>query len=163
MLFMTRRMRHKQKQKGMDYSAEIPFEKQPAIGFYDTSEEAARNFRAPVGKTVRELDQKKPLEDEATKRKRDRAYIAALEAGIDDALEIASQPWYIASPLPRPSPSVDDISNAEVCLQDILARIHVLEQEQREMTEAHARERKTFGVRPLARAACSSSSHLPRL
>ncbi|KAK0520520.1 Pre-mRNA-splicing factor cef1 [Tilletia horrida] len=65
-------MRHKQKQKGMDYSAEIPFEKQPAIGFYDTSEEAARHFRAPVGKTVRELDLKKPIEDEATRRKRQR-------------------------------------------------------------------------------------------
>ncbi|KAE8210814.1 hypothetical protein CF327_g5359 [Tilletia walkeri] len=74
-------MRHKQKQKGMDYSAEIPFEKQPAIGFFDTSEEAARNFRAPIGKTVRELDQKKPIEDEATKRKRQREAEAKKAAG----------------------------------------------------------------------------------
>ncbi|KAK0543312.1 Pre-mRNA-splicing factor cef1, partial [Tilletia horrida] len=74
-------MRHKQKQKGMDYSAEIPFEKQPTIGFYDTSEEAARHIRAPVGKTVRELDQKKPVEDEATKRKRQREAEAKKAAG----------------------------------------------------------------------------------
>ncbi|CAD6892087.1 unnamed protein product [Tilletia controversa] len=78
-------MRHKQKQKGMDYSAEIPFEKQPAIGFFDTSEEAARNFRAPIGKTVRELDQKKPIEDEATKRKRQREAEAKKAAGGNNA------------------------------------------------------------------------------
>ncbi|KAF8825633.1 hypothetical protein HHX47_DHR6000316, partial [Lentinula edodes] len=35
-------MRHKTKKKGMDYNADIPFEKKPAPGFYDTSEEQAR-------------------------------------------------------------------------------------------------------------------------
>ncbi|KAI5793265.1 pre-mRNA splicing factor component-domain-containing protein [Geopyxis carbonaria] len=33
----------------MDYNADIPFEKQPALGFYDTSEEAARNERQREG------------------------------------------------------------------------------------------------------------------
>ena len=31
-------MRHKTKKKGMDYNADIPFEKKPAPGFYDTSD-----------------------------------------------------------------------------------------------------------------------------
>jgi pre-mRNA-splicing factor CDC5/CEF1 len=33
----------------MDYNADIPFEKQPALGFYDTSEEIARNERQREG------------------------------------------------------------------------------------------------------------------
>ncbi|KAA8913278.1 pre-mRNA splicing factor component-domain-containing protein [Sphaerosporella brunnea] len=33
----------------MDYNADIPFEKAPALGFYDTSEEAARNERQREG------------------------------------------------------------------------------------------------------------------
>lgn len=37
----------------MDYNASIPFEKKPAIGFYDTSEEDRQNFREK-----READQK---------------------------------------------------------------------------------------------------------
>lgn len=45
--------------------ADIPFEKQPAPGFYDTSGEQAKRVAAPTGKTLREL--------EGGKRKQDRA------------------------------------------------------------------------------------------
>ncbi|BGP16966.1 hypothetical protein JCM10213_007412 [Rhodosporidiobolus nylandii] len=57
-------MRAKPKKQGMDYMADIPFEKQPAPGFYDTSEEQAKRVSAPTGKTLREL--------EGGKRKQDR-------------------------------------------------------------------------------------------
>lgn len=30
----------RRKKRGVDYNTEIPFEKKPAIGFYDTSQEA---------------------------------------------------------------------------------------------------------------------------
>jgi len=49
-------MRGKKKQKGMDYNADIPFEKQPSRGFYDTSEESTRNYQAPIGKTITALN-----------------------------------------------------------------------------------------------------------
>lgn len=66
-------MRHKSKKKGMDYNADIPFEKKPAPGFYDTSEEQARPTTAPVGQTLRRLENKrKPEEEEAERRKRQR-------------------------------------------------------------------------------------------
>ncbi|KAF5331050.1 hypothetical protein D9619_005704 [Psilocybe cf. subviscida] len=66
-------MRHKTKKKGMDYNADIPFEKKAAAGFYDTSEEQARVAAAPVGQTLRRLDNKrKPEEEEAERKKRQR-------------------------------------------------------------------------------------------
>ncbi|GAA5854168.1 hypothetical protein JCM8547_008252 [Rhodosporidiobolus lusitaniae] len=64
-------MRAKPKKQGMDYMADIPFEKQPAAGFYDTSEEQAKRVAAPTGKTLREL--------EGGKRKQDRAEDEARE------------------------------------------------------------------------------------
>lgn len=64
-------MRHKTKKKGMDYNADIPFEKKAAPGFYDTSEEQARVTSAPVGQTLRRLENKrKPEEEEAERKKR---------------------------------------------------------------------------------------------
>lgn len=66
-------MRHKTKKKGMDYNADIPFEKKPAAGFYDTSDEQARATTAPVGQTLRRLENKrKPEEEEAERKKRQR-------------------------------------------------------------------------------------------
>ncbi|KAI0253901.1 pre-mRNA splicing factor component-domain-containing protein [Lactifluus subvellereus] len=64
-------MRHKSKKRGMDYNADIPFEKKPAAGFYDTSEEQARVEAAPVGQTLRRLENKRrPEEEEAERKKR---------------------------------------------------------------------------------------------
>ncbi|GJE97929.1 pre-mRNA splicing factor component-domain-containing protein [Phanerochaete sordida] len=66
-------MRHKTKKKGMDYNADIPFEKKPAAGFYDTSDEQARETTAPVGQTLRRLENKrKPEEEDAERKKRQR-------------------------------------------------------------------------------------------
>ncbi|KAJ3554584.1 hypothetical protein NM688_g3033 [Phlebia brevispora] len=66
-------MRHKTKKKGMDYNADIPFEKKPAPGFYDTSEEQARITNAPVGQTLRRLENKrKPEAEEEERKKRQR-------------------------------------------------------------------------------------------
>ncbi|KAJ6611767.1 pre-mRNA splicing factor component-domain-containing protein [Mycena sp. CBHHK59/15] len=61
------------KRKGMDYNVDIPFEKKAAAGFYDTSEEQARVAAAPVGQTLRRLENKrKPEEEEAERKKRQR-------------------------------------------------------------------------------------------
>ncbi|QRW15100.1 pre-mRNA-splicing factor CEF1 [Ceratobasidium sp. AG-Ba] len=64
-------MRHKTKKKGMDYNADIPFEKKPAPGFYDTTEEQAKSYSAPVGQSLRRLENKrKPQDEEAEAKKR---------------------------------------------------------------------------------------------
>ena len=66
-------MRSKTKKKGMDYNADIPFEKKPAPGFYDTSEEQAVVAAPPVGQSLRRLENKrKPEEEEAERKKRQR-------------------------------------------------------------------------------------------
>ncbi|KAF7965506.1 hypothetical protein HWV62_43240, partial [Athelia sp. TMB] len=73
-------MRHKTKKKGMDYNADIPFEKKAAAGFYDTSDEQARLTSAPVGQSLRRLDNKrKPEEEEAERKKRQRKNAAGKE------------------------------------------------------------------------------------
>jgi pre-mRNA-splicing factor CDC5/CEF1 len=73
-------MRHKVKRKGMDYNADIPFEKKPAPGFYDTSDEQARVVAAPVGQSLRRLDNKrKPEDEEAERKKRQRRNAAGKE------------------------------------------------------------------------------------
>lgn len=57
----------------LQYNADIPFEKKPAPGFYDTSEEDARAQAAPIGQTIRRLENKrKPEEEEAERKKRQR-------------------------------------------------------------------------------------------
>jgi len=55
------------------YNADIPFEKKAAPGFYDTSDEQARVTTAPVGQSLRRLENKrKPDDEEAERRKRQR-------------------------------------------------------------------------------------------
>nr|ODN90891.1 pre-mRNA-splicing factor CEF1 [Cryptococcus depauperatus CBS 7855] len=64
-------LRAKPKKKGMDYNADIPFEKQPAPGFYDVTEENAKVYDAPVGSTLRALEGKRKQElDEIEERKK---------------------------------------------------------------------------------------------
>lgn len=57
----------------MDYNADVPFEKQPQPGFYDTTAEDARSYRAPVGRTVKALDKPETVETDAERKKRDKA------------------------------------------------------------------------------------------
>ena len=54
----------------MQYNADIPFEKKAAPGFYDTSEEQARQTIAPIGQTLRRLENKRKPEDEEAERKK---------------------------------------------------------------------------------------------
>ncbi|KAF8964130.1 pre-mRNA splicing factor component-domain-containing protein [Flammula alnicola] len=64
-------MRHKTKKKGMDVGC---------CWFYDTAEEQARVAAAPVGQTLRRLENKrKPEEEEAERKKRQRKDAAGKE------------------------------------------------------------------------------------
>ncbi|KAJ7582452.1 pre-mRNA splicing factor component-domain-containing protein [Mycena floridula] len=93
-------MRSRTKKKGMDYNADIPFEKKPAAGFYDTSEEQARITAAPVGQSLRRLENKrKPDEEDAERKKRQKKnkegehqtkFLAARDAQIQKLKEAES-------------------------------------------------------------------------
>ncbi|WWC85947.1 pre-mRNA-splicing factor CEF1 [Kwoniella dendrophila CBS 6074] len=63
-------LRPKTKKKGMDYNADIPFEKQPAPGFYDVAEENAKVYAAPVGQSLRALEGKRKQELEEAEEKK---------------------------------------------------------------------------------------------
>ncbi|KAK8845470.1 pre-mRNA-splicing factor CEF1 [Kwoniella newhampshirensis] len=87
-------LRPKKKKNGMDYNADIPFEKQPAPGFYDVGEENAKVYAAPVGRSLRDLEgkRKQDLDEADEKKKRQKGndgksnqavqFVAAREAQI---------------------------------------------------------------------------------
>ena len=64
--------------------ADIPFEKQPAPGFYDVSEENARHHHAPIGHTLRQLEGSKRKQDEEDEERRKRQK-KSKEGGADAA------------------------------------------------------------------------------
>ncbi|WRT63699.1 pre-mRNA-splicing factor CEF1 [Kwoniella shivajii] len=66
-------LRPKKKKNGMDYNADIPFEKQPAPGFYDVAEENAKVYAAPVGQSLRALEGKRKQELEELEEKKKRS------------------------------------------------------------------------------------------
>ncbi|GAA5947790.1 hypothetical protein JCM3765_001084 [Sporobolomyces pararoseus] len=83
-------MRAKPKKGGMDYMADIPFEKQPAPGFYDTSEELARKHAAPTNKTLRELEGGKRKQDREEDDKREKKRKAREEKNKDQNADAMS-------------------------------------------------------------------------
>lgn len=67
-------VQQKKPKKGMDYMTDIPFEKQPVAGFYDTSEEDSRAIRAPIGRSIGQMDnpnKAKQEEDEKLRQKKE--------------------------------------------------------------------------------------------
>ncbi|CCX35413.1 putative Cell division control protein [Taphrina deformans PYCC 5710] len=60
---------HHRKKGEMDYNADIPFEHKPALGFYDTTEEAGTNERERKLVDFRQVEQKR-REDDAAKEER---------------------------------------------------------------------------------------------
>ncbi|GAA5867339.1 hypothetical protein JCM3774_003552 [Rhodotorula dairenensis] len=79
-------MRAKPKKNGMDYMADIPFEKQPAPGFYDTSDEKAKRVAAPTGKSMRDLEIQNRRKDRETAEARDKKRKAQNKDANADAM-----------------------------------------------------------------------------
>ncbi|KAJ9136505.1 Pre-mRNA-splicing factor cef-1 [Pleurostoma richardsiae] len=87
----------------MDYNADIPFEKQPAPGFYDTSEEIARNEKQraafdPRKQQLTANKRKGDQDDEADRKRRKNdkdapsaSYQAAVKAGQMQRIREAEQ------------------------------------------------------------------------
>lgn len=61
------------KRVGIDYNADIPFEKQPAPGFYDTTEEAAKTYENPMRRTEQQMEPGGVQSEEEQKKRRERA------------------------------------------------------------------------------------------
>lgn len=81
--------RFKTKQKGMDYNADIPFEKAAAPGFYDTTEESAKVSGPPVGRSLKDLEggkRKKDMEDAERRKRQKKAKEATAQASQGGAM-----------------------------------------------------------------------------
>lgn len=61
----------KRKRKGIDYNAEIPFEKKPPPGFYDVTDESRAVEQPKFPTTIEELEGEKRADKEARLRKQD--------------------------------------------------------------------------------------------
>ncbi|KTW28444.1 hypothetical protein T552_01706 [Pneumocystis carinii B80] len=61
---------HHRKKGQMDYNADIPFEKKPALGFYDTTEEQLMNEAVKNNADLSQFDRKKKDQEDTDKKKR---------------------------------------------------------------------------------------------
>ncbi|TKY74142.1 Cell division cycle 5 protein [Spatholobus suberectus] len=64
-------IRRKRKRKGIDYNAEIPFEKRPPPGFFDVTDEDRPVEQPKFPTTIEELEGKRRVDIEAQLRKQD--------------------------------------------------------------------------------------------
>ncbi|XP_063771276.1 cell division cycle 5-like protein [Pseudophryne corroboree] len=110
----------RKKKRGVDYNAEIPFEKKPAPGFYDTSEENHDALNADFRK-LRQQDLEGELrsEKEAKERKKDKQNIkrkkdSDLPSAILQTTGGVSELTKKRSKLVLPSPQISDAELEEV-------------------------------------------------
>ncbi|EAT38672.1 AAEL009469-PA [Aedes aegypti] len=100
----------KRKLKGIDYNSEIPFEKTPAAGFYDTSEE----FVVPIAADFsslrqQQLDGELRTEKEARERKKDKEKLKQKkENDVPLAMLQNQEPAKKRSKLVLPEPQISD-------------------------------------------------------
>ncbi|KAM9316916.1 cell division cycle 5-like protein [Gastrophryne carolinensis] len=110
----------RKKKRGVDYNAEIPFEKKPAPGFYDTSEENYDALNADFKKLrQQDLDGELRSEKEAKDRKKDKQNIkrkkeSDLPSAILQTTGGVSELTKKRSKLVLPSPQISDAELEEV-------------------------------------------------
>ncbi|XP_028414802.1 cell division cycle 5-related protein-like [Dendronephthya gigantea] len=113
--------KHRKKRRGVDYNAEIPFEKKPAPGFYDTAEENIAPIE-PDFKKLRQdnLDGKMRDQKEAEERRKDKEKLKKRkESDLPGAvmqINKLNNPDHIKkrSKLVLPKPQVSDAELEEV-------------------------------------------------
>nr|SVE74997.1 EOG090X02CC [Daphnia dolichocephala] len=101
---------HNRRKRGVDYNAEIPFEKQPAVGFHNTAEEQFDPF-APNFHRLRQQQLEGELrsvkEDRERKKDKDRLK-QRKENEVPSALLQGDQPAAKRSKLVLPEPQISD-------------------------------------------------------
>ncbi|XP_023173220.2 cell division cycle 5-like protein [Drosophila hydei] len=102
--------------KGIDYNAEIPFEKRPAIGFYDTSEEHLQKQDPDFNKMrQQDLDGELRSEKEERERKRDKQKLKQRkENEVPSAMMQSLEPERKRSKLVLPTPQISDMELQQV-------------------------------------------------
>lgn len=100
----------RRKKRGVDYNAEIPFEKQPASGFYDTSNEALDPMAPDFSRmTQQALDGELRSEQEEKERKKDKQKLKQRkENDIPQAMLQNQEPAKKRSKLVLPDPQISD-------------------------------------------------------
>lgn len=105
----------KRKIKGIDYNSEIPFEKQPARGFYDTSGEFVVPIAADFSKLRQQnLDGELRSEKESRERKKDKEKLKKRENDVPMAMLQNMEPERKRSKLVLPEPQISDIELQQV-------------------------------------------------
>lgn len=105
----------KRKIKGIDYNAEIPFEKQPARGFYDTAEEFVVPIAADFSKLRQQnLDGELRSEKETRERKKDKEKLKKRENDVPMAMLQNAEPERKRSKLVLPEPQISDVELQQV-------------------------------------------------
>lgn len=105
----------KRKIKGIDYNAEIPFEKQPSRGFYDTSEEFVVPIASDFSKLRQQnLDGELRSEKEARERKKDKEKLKKRESDVPMAMLKNMEPERKRSKLVLPEPQISDVELQQV-------------------------------------------------
>jgi len=101
---------HNRRKRGVDYNAEIPFEKQPAIGFYDTTEEQYDPFAPDFHRLRRQqLEGEMRSEKEEKERKKDKNRLKQRkENEVPSALLQGDQPAAKRSKLVLPEPQISE-------------------------------------------------------
>ncbi|CAG9823806.1 unnamed protein product [Phaedon cochleariae] len=100
----------RKKKRGVDYNAEIPFEKRPALGFYDTSNEALDPMAPDFSKMRQQhLDGELRTEQEERERKKDKQKLKQRkENDIPPAMLQNEEPAKKRSKLVLPEPQISD-------------------------------------------------------
>ncbi|XP_066249426.1 cell division cycle 5-like protein [Euwallacea similis] len=100
----------RRKKRGVDYNAEIPFEKRPAIGFYDTSQEALDPMAPDFSRMTREnMEGELRSEQEERERKKDKQKLKQRkENDIPEAMLQNQEPARKRSKLVLPTPQITD-------------------------------------------------------
>lgn len=105
----------KRKIKGIDYNAEIPFEKQPSRGFYDTSEEFVVPIAADFSKLRQQnLDGELRSEKETRERKKDKEKLKKRDGDVPMAMLQNMEPERKRSKLVLPEPQISDLELQQV-------------------------------------------------
>uniref|UniRef100_A0A5F8HHZ1 Cell division cycle 5-like protein n=1 Tax=Monodelphis domestica TaxID=13616 RepID=A0A5F8HHZ1_MONDO len=109
----------RKKKRGVDYNAEIPFEKKPAPGFYDTSEENYQALDADFRKLrQQDLDGELRSEKESRDRKKDKQHLKRKkESDLPSAIlqtSGVSEFTKKRSKLVLPAPQISDAELQEV-------------------------------------------------
>lgn len=100
----------RKKKRGVDYNEEIPFEKQPAIGFYDTSNEVIDPMAPDFHKMRQQhLDGELRSEQEERERRKDKQKLKQRkENDIPQAMLQNQEPAKKRSKLVLPEPQISD-------------------------------------------------------